>query len=247
MPVARRRLATLLGRLLLDGFRDDALPTVRALPALSDALPDLSSDERAVRREALWGRWVSPHASAFLGGSARERVAAAYDGWDLGRSDVEPDHVGVQALFFALSGTFVTPEVLPLALRAVEASGYTEWTEVLALLTALVGPAPWVCDGAPLDDVDAGWRRLARRWVDPRCMGGWLTPADLDAVADGAGVPRGFGTRRSRAEKIALAAVDQGRAPALLRALGARVADWPGDAASTLLRMATAAESVSDD
>lgn len=110
LALARHHSYTLVGRLFLEGVQPDLLPFVRALPALSTALPEpWSADEAAAQHQHLWGFNVFPFESVFLGesgllgGAATERVRDYYQhaGYRPTPSAASVDHVGEELRFLA--------------------------------------------------------------------------------------------------------------------------------------------------
>ena len=110
---ARHRLYGLLGRLLVEGPRPEALALARAVPTLAavlpppDAGPDVLDDLAAAHYAATTE--VSPVASAVLGddgligGPVADAIRAAYlaGGFHPSRTDVAIDHVGLQLAYLA--------------------------------------------------------------------------------------------------------------------------------------------------
>jgi TorA maturation chaperone TorD len=103
LALARARTAALLGRLLLDGFTEETLTLVRALPALADALPDMTADQLAARHHQVLILGVPPFESLFVGDSVSlggDTSGAAATTWaaigmKVVRHDIEADHFGL--------------------------------------------------------------------------------------------------------------------------------------------------------
>ncbi|MEZ4320475.1 MAG: molecular chaperone TorD family protein [Myxococcota bacterium] len=100
--LARSRTYGLIAEVLLEGWTPRALSVVEGLP-WSASIPR-EEDRRAARHQRVFGRGVPPYESVFrsadglLGGPIAGAVRAAYDrmGFRLARTDVEPDHAGLQ-------------------------------------------------------------------------------------------------------------------------------------------------------
>ncbi len=105
---ARHRLWGLLGRILADGADASLDRQIRALPALAPhLLPD--PDERLAEHQRVFGWEVHAWESVFrdpdghLGGQIAHEVQTAYAGGGFrpGRTDLQPDHVGLELAFLA--------------------------------------------------------------------------------------------------------------------------------------------------
>lgn len=106
---ARHRTYSLVGRLVLDGLVPEVRAVVGALPELDGAVDGEDPEGWAVAHQRTWGFEVAPYESVFrseeglLGGAVGGRVAAAHErsGIRVGRSDTEPDHLGLELAHLA--------------------------------------------------------------------------------------------------------------------------------------------------
>jgi hypothetical protein len=224
----RARLYAWLGDLLQE---PDAVAAAeaRALPALAPAFPeDLDADALAASHHRALGLEVLPYVPVFL----------APDG--LLRDPVR-DHVGAvlhdvaAGRAGALDAVLRVLPPLVLALRDVD-PGWALVAE-LALELAVSEPRPptaWTPSGA-LPDLEAqqtGLRDLAEALVRPAVSGWFPTLRAIGRVAVAANVPSGFGGRADRLQAALLAAIDAGRAPALVDAVAAELSAWDAGLAS---------------
>lgn len=125
---------------------------------------------------------------------------------------------------------------LPALAVASRAHGHPLWARVvqtaLELAAAhraeLPGQMPTFELPSPpplLDDPKTGLRRVIDVWLRPAFSGVFLGRGDFEALAEAAGVPRSFGSRRQQLEGALFAAVDHQRLGALLDALQERLVE----------------------
>ena len=249
--LARARTYGFVAEVLLDGWTERALAVASSLP-WGRVIP-LDPDRRAARHHQVLGRAVPPYESAFrssdglLGGPIVDEIRRIYDafGFRVRRTDVEPDHAGVQcaalsslcaaeaegrgdvATLAAAQEAFVTQHLgqwASLLRAAVARQGVEEITQITDLLADLVEdhaaapPAPVPAEDV-LADPDNGLKAVAAYLLTPARCGAWLGVDDLQRVAGAAGLACGFGRRARMMESLWASAVDHGRLPALVDAL----------------------------
>lgn len=222
MDEARRRLYSLLGRLLL-GPEPEDVAVARQLPALAGAFPDGPWDALAASHHSALGLEVLPFVPVFL--DAEGLLA-----------DPDDDHVGAWLVAIGAGAEHRLPvlqRVLAPLVLALRDAGEPGWPVVaeLALELALSHgppPGPWAPAGAlpGLDDPGTDLRTVAAALCRPACSGWFPTRRALARIAAAADVPSGFGDRAGMVRSALLAASDAGRLPAWTAALGAELAAW---------------------
>lgn len=254
IALARARTYGFVAEVLLDGWTDRALAASVGLP-IAPFIPH-DADVRDAHHQQVFGRAVPPYESVFrspkglLGGDVARQVRDDLDsvGFHYDRTDVEPDHAGLQcaALSFLcaaeadahrdrvptqalqqLQTEFIRSHLgrwLPLLHRAVAAQGRPECTELTGLLMDLVQDhAPIEPVAEPFEDVLAnpkhGLKDVARYLLAPARCGVWLGAEDIQRVADRAELACGFGRRPQMMESLWFSAVDHQRVPDLVEAL----------------------------
>lgn len=258
---ARSHLYALLGALIADGPRPDVVHRARALPALAEAVagdPDLLA---AAHHHSLMFE-LSPHESVFrgedglLGGAIAAALRAAYarTGFAMGRTDLEPDHLGLELSFLAhLAGleaeardatgraraqraqaAFLDTHLLTwLPAAAVVTTG--PFATIVTLATELAAShrdtfeAPRSAPALPdlaldLEAPDTGLRHIARWLLQPGRSGWVATNAAVSRIAMRAGVPAGFGARAERMASALFAAADRDLLPTLLETIAEEIA-----------------------
>jgi len=252
--LARARTYAFIAEVLLDGWTDRAVALARDLPWMPP-LPD-DPDQRAARHQRALGHGVPPYESVFrsddglLGGPIAHEVREAYAqmGFRHRRTDIEPDHAGLQcaALGFLcaaeadahrdgvpterlveLQQGFLTAHLglwVDMLADAITRQGVPEVAAVTSLLVELVRDhAPFEPEPAATEDVLAdpktGLKSVARYLLVPGRCGVWLSQADIQRVAAEAELACGFGRRVQMLESLWFSAVDHERVPQLCEAL----------------------------
>lgn len=257
LALARARTCGWISEVVLDGWTPRALEVAAGLEWLD--LPH-DAERRAARHHRVFGQGIPPYESVFLdpqgqlGGSCSEAVRQAYRrfGFQSTRTDVEPDHLGVQcaalcflygaeadalrdgvdaAAIVELRASFVDAHlgrwVGALAV-AVAAHEVHELTGLVELLVELLGGTR-VLEGTPetlLEAENTGLKQVCRYLTRPARCGAWLSVRDIQIVARRAELACGFGPRVKMLESLWFSAVDHQRLPRLVESLQMQLEPW---------------------
>lgn len=213
----------MLGDLFL-GPSPEAVALARQLPALAPAFPaDADPDALAASHHRVLGLETLPYAPVFLAPDGLLR-------------DPARDHVGacLHAVAAGAPGAHDTAlRVLPPLVLAVRDAGDPGWSLVAELALELAvsedrRPLPFALAAAlpDLREGRTGLRDIALALVRPAASGWFPTLRALGRIARAAEVAGGFGGRADRLHATLLAAVDAGRAGALLAAVDDELARW---------------------
>lgn len=253
--LARARTWGFLAEVFLDGWTERARLVASFLPEFHSIPED--ADQRDARHHQVFGRGIPLYESvwrsheATLGGAVTDQLRTEYAemGFGLTRTDVEPDHLGLQAAAMSfLSGAeadaladgldagaltqlqhrlvdqHLATWVGPLHL-ATASQGRQELTAVTTLLVDLVRfHGGRHRSGTPeqlLEDPDTGIKDLVRFLMSPARCGVWFSADDVARIASQTDLGCGRSTRTRMMESLWFSSIDHQRVPHLIASLSA--------------------------